>query len=99
MNEVKYPDTIITVHGNIESEDKVYRSSKILTASAAAKALFGVNVKDRKQGSVWTAKFRHEGKLVWIDAGSEGTVRHSAHLVSPECEKRMEERLNNAIEI
>lgn len=99
MNETKYPDMIITVHGRIENEDKIYRSSKIRTASAAAKALFGVSVKDWKQGSVWTAKFKHEGRWVWIDAVPEDVERHSAHMVSPEREKKMEERLNNAIEI
>lgn len=101
MNEFKYPDMIITVRGKIESEDKIYRArpSKICTASAAAKALFGVNVKDWKQGSVWTTKFKHEGRWVWIDVVPEDAERYSAHMVSPEREKKMEERLKNAIEI
>lgn len=99
MNKFKRPDTIITVRIMNEGEERVYRSNKILTASEAAKVLFGVNVKDWVQGSVYTAKFKHEGQWIWIDAGSENSVRDSAHLVSPECEKETEERLNNAIEI
>lgn len=101
MNEFKYPDMIITVRGKIESEDKIYRArpSKICTASAAAKVLFGVNVKNWLQGSVWTTKFKHEGQWVWIDVVPEDIALDSAQMISPEYAKKKEERLKNAIEI